>query len=52
VEPVFANLRHNKRLTRFNLRCQAKVNALWHLYFPVHNIDKLAHSGWRGARKG
>ena len=26
VEPVFANLRHNKRLDRFTLRGQAKVD--------------------------
>jgi transposase len=51
VEPVFANLRHNKRLTRFNLRGKAKVNAQWHLYCLVHNIEKLAHSGWRGVRR-
>lgn len=46
VEPVFANLRHNKRLHRFNLRGKAKVNTQWHLYCMVHNIEKLAHSGW------
>ncbi|HTS55457.1 MAG TPA: IS1182 family transposase [Burkholderiales bacterium] len=33
VEPVFANLRHNKRLDRFTLRSQPKVNAQWHLYY-------------------
>jgi len=47
VEPVFGNLRHNKRLTRLNLRGRAKVNAQWHLYCMVHNIEKLANSGWR-----
>ena len=46
VEPVFANLRHNKRLSRFNLRGTAKVNTQWHLYCMVHNIEKLANSGW------
>jgi hypothetical protein len=51
VEPVFANLKHNTRLTSFNLRGQAKVNAQWHLYCLVHNIEKLAHSGWRGVRE-
>ena len=50
VEPVFANLRHNKRLTRFNLRGQTKVNAQWHLYCSVHNIEKLARSGWCGVK--
>ncbi len=46
VEPVFANLRHNKRLDRFTLRTQAKVNTQWHLYCLVHNIGKLAHHGY------
>ena len=43
VEPVFANLRHNKRLDRFTLRTQRKVNVQWTLYCLVHNIEKLAH---------
>ena len=47
VEPVFGNLRHNKRLTRLNLRGREKVNTQWHLYCMVHNIEKLANSGWR-----
>ena len=46
VEPVFGNIRHNKRLSRFNLRGQEKVNTQWHLYCMVHNIEKLANSGW------
>jgi transposase len=46
VEPVFANLRHNKRLDRFTLRSPPKVNAQWHLYCLVHNIEKLAHHGY------
>jgi transposase len=46
VEPVFANIRHNKRLNRFTLRGHAKVNTQWHLYCMVHNIEKLANSGW------
>ncbi|QPF73629.1 IS1182 family transposase [Roseateles sp. DAIF2] len=47
VEPVFANLRHNKRLSRFTLRGTGKVGAQWQLFCLVHNIEKLAHSGWR-----
>ena len=47
VEPVFANLRHNKGLRRLTMRGRAKVNAQWHLYCMVHNIEKLANSGWR-----
>jgi transposase len=46
VEPVFANLRHNKRLDRFTLRTQLKVNTQWNLYCLVHNIEKLAHHGY------
>lgn len=47
VEPVFANLRHNKRLSRFTLRGTGKVRAQWQLFCLVHNIEKLARSGWR-----
>ncbi len=46
VEPVFGNLRHNKRLDRFTLRTQPKVNTQWNLYCMVHNIEKLAHHGY------
>jgi len=46
VEPVFANLRHNKHLDRFTLRTQPKVNTQWNLYCLVHNIEKLAHHGY------
>jgi transposase len=46
VEPVFANLRHNKGLRRFTLRGRTKVDAQWKLMCLVHNIEKLAHSGY------
>jgi hypothetical protein len=46
VEPVFANLRHNKKRTRFTLRGQRKVDTQWKLYCMVHNIEKLAHHGY------
>jgi transposase len=46
VEPVFANLRHNKRLDRFTLRGRAKVETQWRLFCLVHNIEKLAHAGY------
>lgn len=46
VEPVFGNLRHNKRLDRFTLRTRPKVDAQWNLYCLVHNIEKLAHHGY------
>jgi transposase len=47
VEPVFANLRHNKRLDRFTLRGKEKVGTQWRLYCMVHNIEKLARHGYR-----
>ena len=46
VEPVFGNLRANKRLDRFTLRGRPKVDAQWKLYCLVHNIEKLAHHGY------
>jgi hypothetical protein len=46
VEPVFANRRANKRLDRFTLRGRAKVDTQWKLYCLVHNIEKLAKSGY------
>jgi transposase len=42
VEPVFANIRHNKRLARLNHRGRSKVNTQWNLYCMVHNIEKLS----------
>ena len=46
VEPVFANLRANKRLDRFTLRGRAKIDTQWKLYCLVHNIEKLANNGY------
>ena len=45
MEPVFANIRYNMRLTRFNHRGREKVNTQWNLYCMVHDIEKLAKSG-------
>ncbi len=42
VEPVFANIRYNKRMTRLYHRGRDKVNTQWNLYCMVHNIGKLA----------
>jgi transposase len=52
VEPVFANLRSNKRLDRFTYRGQVKVNVQWLLYCLVHNIEKIAHYGKSYRSKG
>lgn len=46
VEPVFGNLRANKRLDRFTLRGKQKVDGQWKLYCMAHNIEKLAHHGY------
>lgn len=46
VEPVFGNVRYNKRLDRFTLRGRDKVDGQWKLYCLVHNIEKLAHQGY------
>jgi transposase/IS5 family transposase len=45
VEPVFANLRAQKRLDRFTLRGRVKVTGQWRLYCLVHNLEKLAKHG-------
>ncbi|MEK8047523.1 IS1182 family transposase [Ideonella margarita] len=43
VEPVFGNLRHNKRLSRFTVRGKDKVSTQWRLFCLVHNIEKVAN---------
>jgi hypothetical protein len=45
AEPVFANIRTQKRLDRFTLRGKTKVNIQWLLYCMVHNIEKIVHYG-------
>jgi transposase len=45
AEPVFANIRINKRLDRFTLRGKIKVNIQWLLYCLVHNIEKVLNYG-------
>jgi hypothetical protein len=52
VEPVFANLRSNKRLDRFTYRGREKVNLQWLLYCLVHNLEKIAHCGKKYGPKG
>ena len=46
VEPVFANVRYNKRLDRFTLRGCTKVHGQWLLFCLVHSIEKLTHAGY------
>lgn len=45
VEPVFGNIRAQKRMYRFTLRGRCKVNIQWMLYCMVHNIEKILHFG-------
>lgn len=46
AEPVFANIRAQKRLDRFTLRGKIKVNIQWLLYCIVHNMEKIANYGF------
>ncbi len=45
VEPVFANIRTQKRLDRFTVRGQSKVNVQWLLFCMIHNIEKIVNFG-------
>lgn len=45
VEPVFANIRVQKRLDHFTLRTKAKVDVQWRLFALVHNIGKIHNYG-------
>jgi transposase len=45
VEPVFANIRVQKRLDHFTVRTKAKVDVQWQLFALVHNIGKIHHYG-------
>jgi hypothetical protein len=45
VEPVFANIRIQKRLDHFNLRTKCKVDVHWKLFTLVHNIGKIHRYG-------
>jgi Transposase DDE domain len=47
VEPVFTNIRIQKRLDRFTLRTKSKVDVQWKLFVLVHNISKI-HKYGRG----
>ena len=41
IEPIFANLRHAKGLTRINYRGREKVAVIWKLWSIMHNIGKI-----------
>lgn len=46
VEPVFANVRHNKRIDRVTLRERSKLDGQWTRFCLVHNSEKLANAGY------
>jgi hypothetical protein len=45
VEPVFGNIKAQKRMNRFTLRTKSKVYIQWKLFCIVHNIEKIANYG-------
>ncbi len=45
VEPVFANIRTQKKLVRFTLRGKNKVNIQWLLFCIVHNPGEITTFG-------
>jgi hypothetical protein len=47
ARPVFSNIRHHKRMSRFTLRGKTKVSTQWQLYCLVHNIEKIATRAMR-----
>ncbi len=46
LEPVFGDIRAQKRMDQFTLRGRTKVNIQWRLYCLVHNIEKILHYGY------
>ncbi len=46
TEPVFANIRSQKRMDRFTLRGKIKVSIQWLLYCMIHNIEKIMNYGF------
>jgi transposase len=45
IEPVFGNIKGNKKMNRFTLRSLKKVRIQWLCYCLVHNIEKIATTG-------
>jgi len=52
VEPVFANLRHNKRLSRFTLRGTNKVRAQWQALLPGAQHREVGAQRMEAVRDG
>jgi hypothetical protein len=47
VEPVYGQIKHNRRIDRFMPRGRAAAQSEWRLVTATHNILKL-HSHWLG----
>ena len=45
IEPVFGQIKHNRRMDRFLLRGRAAVRAEWRMIAATHNLLKL-HQHW------
>nr|WP_284215895.1 transposase [Agaribacter marinus] len=45
VAPVFGNIGTHKKLNRFSLRGNAKVQCQWYQFCVIHNIEKLKNYG-------
>jgi hypothetical protein len=45
IEPVFGDLKHNRRIDRFKRRGRAAVLSEWRLITATHNLLKL-HNHW------
>ena len=47
VEPVFGQIKEQRRFRRFLFRGLGKVQAEWSLICATHHLLKLFHAGWR-----
>lgn len=47
VEPVFGQIKEQRRFRRFSFRGLAKVRAEWKLICLTHNLLKLFRAGWQ-----
>ena len=43
IEPVFGQIKHNRRMDRFLLRGRAAVRSEWRMIAATHNLLKLHH---------
>lgn len=41
IEALFGSTGTNKKLKRYSLRAEGKVQDQWHLFYLIHNLEKL-----------